>query len=483
MRGKRENRVRSIPHFLAGNRDFSAFYKMCAVVCYLFLTVHFACFLSLGLHSASAIHPWIFAYYLLCALVGYWIQSLTGWIFRIQRPKAENNYEDMKRRYKPVQAIPCHIFALIWFGIANNLGFEILRKYADIFSHNSIYPLLFAVCSFMLIEFGAYLWFFPYNVLVSIRSIAIICVLILVQTVMLVYIRGLPLGMYATSLVVTEFIALLLYMVLLNQVFLTRQYDNRVSYVNDAAKLYSAGVVIGVGSVILLITFMVKTVLEPLLLFLEMIFAKGILSVKRQQSNEIENISGGGGMVGLLGGGNSAVGSGLITTILLGILFVTLFIIMISPSARERIMLFLDRLFHDLAQLFGYKEKIRKITPVEEHFTDTIENLSKRTRKHDSLPSAAAFARQLERLDTDEEKYAYAYSVYARYMEQTKNEVLISDTPRERACKVLGDDRYSDAEAYTSLFESVRYAECTHDILPGMEQKLNRLCDFLKRVL
>ena len=112
--------ARPVPKFLAGNHDFTSRYKGFAVICYLFLTVHFACIMALGLHTASAIHPWMFCYYFGCALAGYGIQHLTGLIFRIARPKAENNYEDIKRRYKPVQAIPCHILAVIWFGIAKH---------------------------------------------------------------------------------------------------------------------------------------------------------------------------------------------------------------------------------------------------------------------------------------------------------------------------------------------------------------------------
>ncbi len=476
--------ARPVPRFLAGNHDFSSLYKGFAVICYLFLTVHFACIMVLGLHTASPIHPWIFCYYFGCAMAGYGIQHLTGLIFRIVRPKAENNYEDIKRRYKPVQAIPCHIFAVVWFGIAQDLGFEILREHAIIFSHNSIYPLIFAIGGFILMEYGAYLWFFPYNVLVSMRSIAIVSVMMLIQTVVLVYIRGLPLGFYNTSLVVTEFLAILIYMVLLNQVFLTRQYDNRVSYVNDAAKLYSAGVVVGAAAVIILMAQIVRVIVIGILKILELALAKSILSFNRPHESEIEEISGGGtaGMVpgnGVLFGG----GNGLIPALLLGLLFVTLFIIMISPSIRDRILLFWEQLFHDLAELFGWNKKYRhKEDAAEERFVDTVENLTRRTEKRGALPSLAVFERQLSRIPTPEEKYAYAYSVYAKYMELSHGRVLVSDTPRERSDKVHGDDRYPDAGQYSGLFEQLRYADDSQG-QTDLQQHSQELCAFLKQVL
>ena len=449
--------ARPVPKFLAGNHDFSALYKGFAVICYLFLTVHFACIMALGLHTASAIHPWMFCYYFGCAMAGYGIQHLTGLIFRIVRPKAENNYEDIKRRYKPVQAIPCHILAVIWFGIANDLGFEILREHAIIFSHNSIYPLIFAIGGFILMEYGAYLWFFPYNVLVSMRSIAVVGVMMLIQTVVLVYVRGLPLGFYNLSLVVTEFLAILIYMVLLNQCFLTRQYDNRVSYVNDAAKLYSMGVVIGAASAIILMAQVVRVILIVLLKILEQIL--GRMFVEGETGTTPISYGGGYGGMQKLFDGEDASSNGLIAMLLMGLLFVTLFIIIASPAIRERLLLLWEQLLSDLAEFFKLKKKYRKTEPIEERFVDTVENLTRRTGKRDGLPSLAAFERQLSRIAEPEEKYAYAYSVYAKYMEQSHGRVLVSDTPRERSEKVRSDDRYPDAGQYAEVFEEVRYAD------------------------
>ena len=375
----------------------------------------------------------------------------------IVRPKAENNYEDIKRRYKPVQAIPCHILAVIWFGIANDLGFEILREHAIIFSHNSIYPLIFAIGGFILMEYGAYLWFFPYNVLVSMRSIAVVGVMMLIQTVVLVYVRGLPLGFYNLSLVVTEFLAILIYMVLLNQCFLTRQYDNRVSYVNDAAKLYSMGVVIGAASAIILMAQVVRVILIVLLKILEQIL--GRMFVEGETGTTPISYGGGYGGMQKLFDGEDASSNGLIAMLLMGLLFVTLFIIIASPAIRERLLLLWEQLLSDLAEFFKLKKKYRKTEPIEERFVDTVENLTRRTGKRDGLPSLAAFERQLSRIAEPEEKYAYAYSVYAKYMEQSHGRVLVSDTPRERSEKVRSDDRYPDAGQYAEVFEEVRYAD------------------------
>ena len=449
--------ARPVPKFLAGNHDFSSLYKGFAVICYLFLTVHFACIMTLGLHSTADIHPLVFCYYLACALIGYGIQWLTGIIFRIVRPKAENNYEDIKRRYKPLQAIPCHIFAIIWFGIANDIGMAIYREYAIYFVRDSIYPMIFAIGGFILMEYGAYLWFFPYNVLVSMRSIAVVGVMMLIQTVVLVYVRGLPLGFYNLSLVVTEFLAILIYMVLLNQVFLTRQYDNRVSYVNDAAKLYSTGVVIGAASAIILMAQVVRVILIVLLKILEQIL--GRMFVEGETGTTPISYGGGYGGMQKLFDGEDASSNGLIAMLLLGLLFVTLFIIIASPAIRERLLLLWEQLLADLAEFFKLKKKYRPAALIEERFVDTVENLTRRTGKRDGLPSLAAFERQLSRIAEPEEKYAYAYSVYAKYMELSHGRVLVSDTPRERSDKVRSDDRYPDAGQYAEVFEEVRYAD------------------------
>lgn len=473
--------ARSVPKFLAGNHDFSALYKGFAVICYLFLTVHFACIMVLGLHTASAIHPWMFCYYFGCALAGYGIQHLTGLIFRIVRPKAENSYEDMKRRYKPVQAIPCHIIAIVWFGIANDIGFAILREHAVSFSHNSIYPLIFAIGSFILIEYGAYLWFFPYNVLISMRSISIVSVMMLIQTVVLVYVRGgFGLGFYSVSLVVTEFLAILIYMVLLNQCFLTRQYDNRVSYVNDAAKLYSAGVVAGAVSAIILMASVIRVILIVLLKILEQIL--GRMFVEGETGTTPFSFGYGYGGMQPLFDGEDARSNGLIAMLLMGLLFVTLFIIIASPAIRERLLQLWEQLLADLADFFKLKKKVRKSKQIEERFVDTVENLTRRTQKHGGLPSRSAFERQLSHIPTPEEKYAYAYSVYAKYMEHSHGRVFVSDTPRERSDKVRTDDRYPDAEQYAALFEQLRYANDRQG-LTELQQHSQELCAYLRQIL
>ena len=135
------------------------------------------------------------------------------------------------------------------------------------------------------------------------------------------------------------------------------------------------------------------------------------------------------------------------------------YIIIASPAIRERLLLLWERLLSDLAEFFKLKKKHRKTQPIEERFVDTVENLTRRTGKRDGLPSLAAFERQLSRIAEPEEKYAYAYSVYAKYMEHSHGRVLVSDTPRERSEKVRSDDRYPDAGQYAAVFEEVRYAD------------------------
>ena len=155
----------------------------------------------------------------------------------------------------------------------------------------------------------------------------------------------------------------------------------------------------------------------------------------------------------------------------------------VSPSIRERFLRFLEQLFHDLAELFGWNRKYRhKKDATEERFTDTIENLTRRTEKHHALPSLAAFERQLSRIPTPEEKYAYAYSVYAKYMEHSHGRVLISDTPRERSEKVRFDERYPDAGQYAEVFEELRYANEAVGIV-GLDERLTVLHDYLRGIL
>ena len=180
----------------------------------------------------------------------------------------------------------------------------------------------------------------------------------------------------------------------------------------------------------------------------------------------------------LFGGGN-----GLIPALLLGLLFVTLFVIMISPSIRDWILRLLERLLHDLAELLGWNKKYRhKKDSAEERFVDTVENLTRRTQKHGGLPSRAAFERQLSRMADPVEQYTYAYSVYATYLENTHGSVIVSDTPRERSDKVRTDDRYPDAVPFSALYEQLRYADDPQG-QADLQQRIHDISTYLKQVL
>jgi len=180
--------------------------------------------------------------------------------------------------------------------------------------------------------------------------------------------------------------------------------------------------------------------------------------------------------------GEDARSNGLIAMLLLGLLFITLFIIIASPAIRERLLLLWEQLLSDLAEFFKLKKKYRKTEPIEERFVDTVENLTRRTKKNRVLPSLASFERKMSRLATPEEKYAYAYSVYAKYMELSHGRVLVSDTPRERSEKVRSDERYPDAGQYAEIFEELRYADEAAGII-GLDECLTVLHDYLRGAL
>jgi len=232
--------------------------------------------------------------------------------------------------------------------------------------------------------------------------------------------------------------------------------------------------------VIILIAQVVRVILIVLLKILEQIL--GRMFVEGETGTTPISYGGGFGGMQKLFDGEDASSNGLIAMLLLGLLFVTLFIIIVSPAIRERLLLLWEQLLADLAEFFKLKKKYRKTEPTEERFTDTIENLTRRTEKHHALPSLAAFERQLSRIPTPEEKYAYAYSVYAKYMEHSHGRVLVSDTPRERTDKVRSDERYPDAGQYAEVFEELRYADEAASIT-GLDERLTVLHDYLRGVL
>ncbi|MCQ2432739.1 MAG: hypothetical protein MJ175_09075 [Clostridia bacterium] len=474
-------RIYTVPKSLAGNHDLAGVYKFLAVLCYGLLTVHFPCILLLTLYeNPGFIQVQLLVYFALCLAAGYGIQAATGKLFRIRRPKAGNGYEDMKHRYKAWQAIPAHLAALAWTGVAVRIGFAIMHRYADIYTRSAVEPVLLAVGSIALIEYGAYLWFIPHNVLVSQRSTTIVIMMIVFQTLEILYAGGYSIGIYAATMPAFEVTALLLYMALMNQELLTREYDNRVSHVNDAAKLFSAIVIFGGAAGIVALMFLVRSVVLFLFRLVRFLFAYSIVHAGgAHPGRPIELPGGANGLIEVLFPG---AGKGIRWLFVFLCIFVcAIFVILVIPVFRDKAKQWGKRFRTALVLLWSrrYRKDSGVMAPAG-HFTDTVENIlpswRRRTRK---LPTRSEYEKHFAALASPGEQYAYAYAVYARCMEERVFAVRPSDTPRERAGKTAEDSYFPNAHIYAVEYENLHYG----DLQESQESSLAALHNYLLSTL
>ncbi|MCQ2430994.1 MAG: hypothetical protein MJ175_00160 [Clostridia bacterium] len=473
----------SVPHWLAGNTDLSALYKAGAVLCYTFFICHYPCYISLTAFQASPHHLSILLFFILCTLCGYALQWLTGRIFRIRRQKTDAGYEDsVKHRYKPLQAIPVHIAAVFVYQFAHSLGFSLLKQYAEIYTRDSAEPVLLGLCAAAMIEAGAFFWFMPYEVLISQRSIKIAAFLIFAQIFINFFGGALNVGPFPVTEVIALFFAVLLFLLILNQENLTREYENRVSYVNDASKLYSTGVIVLAVSLIMCVVTTINEIVRVVFLLLEFVLGYALINFDGEGYQVEDCVGGESGQISQIMKSDAHTGNWVI--LVLAILFLGIFLYMISPSLREKFREFWKMLLDELAGFFGHKyEKAEKET-TESPFDDQYENLIRKKDAGSPLPSLKAYQKHCQTLPDDRARYEYAYAVYAQYMEQHCETVESSDTPRQRAGKVKGDTRFSPrTEPVTASFELIRYRESNDAELPMLSDHLAELQEFLNRVL
>ncbi len=485
----------------AKNTDLSKLYQCGACICYVLLALPFVSMPIIPLLRGA---PWAMQLLPLlgltaCTALGYGIQTLNGRFWNIQRSPVELSYEDIRRRYRPMQAIPCHIISLMIGLFSIRFGLHLLDLYAASYDAYSLYPLQLAMSAVFMTEFGGYLWFFPYQSLISMRRVGGMLLCLLINFVLTnLYNRGYQqmYGIYHGLNLLAEIAVIALVLILLNQTFLSRIYKGNVARgINDAAKKYSLRVVMIALSCIVLLPWIVYYVLFGIgKLIMYLLESAVVQSTTAEADRPAVQEELRGELVDFLKMRDGESGQGSLLFLLLGVLSLALLLVLIVPDLREKvrnlwrcIKAFLVDLLHTPMSV----RRKRRQQVVEQQmllsFTDTVE--STRRRKKDTFSSIdhtetyRDFERRLKALTDPNEKIQYAYAVVAGQMQHQACHVVKSDTPREISEKVRKYDLIEDIAALTTIFEQLRYADSPALPQTEQDQTLERLCLLVKTYL
>ncbi len=469
------------------NTDLTRWYRIGAIACYFLVALPFCAMFTMPFFPRWYIRVLLLVLYVGCGLAGYALQLLGARIFRLQRKQMVYTYEDTTRRYRFEQAILVHIGTVILFFLFMRLGWSLLFHFGGYYDTYSIVPYTIAVLGAAMVELGGYLWFIPYNTLISMRRIGTIGVVLFINFIITF---SNPRSLFGIFNILALCLTIALFVLLLNQSFITRPYGGKIARgINDEAKLYSAKIV---GLALMCVCFFsfvtMSLITSAVSLFYDIVkfFAAGLAVQNNADDREIQEILNQdlAGEVLKLPRGQADYWVAVFA--ILAVLSVVIILILFVPGWREKFLAFWAYLKEVFYFFFLPHSDWRKQHTRREYlnFVDTVEQTGaggSQLRPAEHIKTYTDFKRQLDAIDSNDDKIRYAYAVAAAQLRHQRCGVGLADTPREIARKVREHGLVEDIDRLTADFERIQYED--GPLEHSGTVTLERLCTLIRSYL
>jgi len=235
---------------------YTAFYKMLAV---LTIAVTVSPLVGTVLYPMMPKYANLFAFVGTVGLVmlGYLFQTIFGAVANIKRVDSGLAYESTEKQFEPLHAAPplalAGIIALLSVGWTRSLLTEIFGRFDKV----SLIPYIVAVAVGALMVVGIVLWFFPFNRLISFKSLAPFGVVLLIDFALNI-VFGAPL----TYLTACTAFFVVSYYILMNQSFILGMSERAgFGVTTGGARFYNLSLVLVSLIVVVLLVFAALTVI------------------------------------------------------------------------------------------------------------------------------------------------------------------------------------------------------------------------------
>ena len=471
------------------NTDYSKLYQIGAVACYFLVALPFCALFTMPFFSQWYIRVFLILFFIGCGLAGYGLQILGARLFHLERKQQVFTYEDTTRRYRFEYAMLVHIGTVILFFLTMRMAWELLFAFGSYYDEFSIVPYTIALFGAVMVELGGYLWFIPYNTLISMRRIGTIGVLLFINFLISFSqnLRSMFDVLNLTSLCLT----IALFVLLLNQAFITRPYGGKIARgINDEAKLYSVRIValaltgVAIGS---LVTMSLITSVVKLFYGILKFFAAGDAAQNYADEREVQEILNRDIAGEVLKLPKGQADYWVVVLAILALLSVVVILILFVPGWKEKILEFWAYLKEVFYFLFRPRSEWKKSRARQEYlnFVDTVEQTnvpqSGVRRPAEQIKTYTDFKRQLDAITDNDGKIRYAYAVAAAQLRHQRCGVGLSDTPREIARKVAAHGLVDDIDRLTADFERIQYENAPLEHSGTVT--LDRLCALIRTYL
>ena len=481
MRTKSNNSLPTTPSFTVLS-FFGIYFIVCAAI---------IPFFSANILTVIA----AFAVILLLMAFGYFMQAAFCKATGFKRELETRAYEPEYKYFKKKRAYP--IWAVIFFLsiFVNKLTdlylLEQSKKPTVVYDPDSLLPLIVAAAFFVTVALGAFVWFYPYNRIMT--GAGLYAGLIVLSIIFALYSTMRAPGMEYVGLCLIGYTLCAMFSA--NQYALRRTYRGTVvSFMTPKTRRYNMLLSLGLVAVFLLILFaaylIVNGVRVCVLFVLAAILRAGATTGDNDpEENVVGNIS------NVLWGREDVVHSANYWLFWVFVVFFFIGSALFLLRRRAEFRRFLAWLKATVVAFFEFLWlPVRdSFDHGEEYFSNYLDEEIKLQKKDISAKRRAesaahmtwfTFSTELRAKKNEEEKYRFAYSTFVDQLRKMPTFVKKSDTPRKIRDRLSASGRVTtkhEIEMITEAFEQIEYAD--RPATPETEKALEALCDKIRENL
>lgn len=434
----------------------------------------------------------VFAVILLLMAFGYFLQAGVSAATRFKRELETRAYEPEYKYFKQNRAFPVWVITLILSLFVSKLTdlylWERAKQPTMVYDPDSILPFLAAATFVIVVALGSFVWFFPYNRIMTGKGLYVGVTVNMVVFALHSMVRSPAVVTVGVCLIGYAFCAL----IAANQYSLGRTYRGTiVSFMTPQTRRYnlllSLGLV-GLFGLLLFFAYLIVNGLRVCVLFL----LAALMSAANGGAEDPEEEQISGRLSAMLWGRQDVVHSANYWLFWIFVVLFIIFVVVVLVRRREEFKRFVAWLKAWLVYLFEYIWLPMKDQFEHEdyYFTNYVDEelkiqkdelKAKRREENRARMTWHEFSLSLRMKKTEEEKYRYAYSTFVDQLRKMPTFVKKSDTPRKISERLAASGRVAskqEIEMITEAFEQIEFAD--KPATPETEKAMAALCEKIK---
>lgn len=428
--------------------------------------------------------------------LGYLLQAAASAAMGYKRQLETRAYEPESKYFKLNRAFPVWIIAAILSFLARYAAdrylYERSKQLTYSYDPDSALPFTVAVFFFVIVALGSFVWFFPYNRIMTggglLKGLILLFIFFFFHTAVARSTTAAATGIFLLGYALCALIAA-------NQYSLGRTYRGTVvSFMTPQTRRYNILLALGLTTVFLALLFVAYLIVNGLRVCVLFVLAALFRAAEGSEAGytEEEEKSIFDSVSTFIFGTKEVTHSADYWFFILFSIFVVVLIASVLTRRRPEFKRLIAWLKAKIVALFEFIWlPLRDFSHLgEEYFTNYIDEeiklqkkeiQAKRRSEADSRMTWHDFTSLLRSKHTDEEKYRFAYSTFVSQLRKMPLFVRKSDTPRKIRERLTASGKIAskhEIEIITEAFEQIEYAD--KPATPETEKALEALCDKIR---